>query len=114
MKNKNSPLQQWIKKQNADINLADSKKRAADIIKTIRSRSGLSIEDTRTAVRQRAEQYDIIDIVQAAALQGIDYAEDHGTAVAEDLIKSNTISMVTKILDSIDEDTKKEQDREQI
>jgi len=114
MKNKNSPLQQWIKKQNADINLADSKKRAADIIKTIRSRSGLSIEDTRTAVRQRAEQYDIIDIVQAAALQGIDYAEDHGIETAEGIIRSNSISMVSKVLDSIDEVTKKEQNNESL
>ena len=85
-----------------------------DILRTIQSRSHSSVARRKAEVRHRAEQYDIIDIVQQAALQGIDYAEDYGTAVAEDLIKSNTISMVTKILDSIDEATKKEQDREQI
>lgn len=113
MKNKTSPLQQWIKKQNADINLEDSNKRAIDIIKIIRSRNGSTPEQFRNEIKSRAHDYDIIDIVQAAALQGVTYSEEFGVEVAEGIIRSNSISMVSKVLDSIDEVTKKEQNNEQ-
>ena len=85
-------------------------KPAQDILRTIQSRSPVTTAQRQVAVRQRAEDYDIMDIVQAAALQGVTYAEDYGTEVAEGLIRSNTISMVTKVLDQIDESNTEEQD----
>jgi len=81
-----------------------------DIFATIKSKSPVTSIERQIAVRVRAELYDIIDIVQSAALQGVTFAEDYGTEVAEGLIRSNTISMVTRVLDQIDEEVKKEQD----
>jgi len=83
--------------------------RAQDLLRTIQSRDSCTHEQRQEAVRVRAELYDIIDIVQTAALQGVTYTEDHGTEVAEGLIRSNSISMVTRVLDSIDEAVTKEQ-----
>jgi len=85
-------------------------KRAQDLLRTIQSKSPMSTIERQIAVRVRAELYDIIDIVQTAALQGVTYTEDYGTEVAEGLIRSNSISMVTRVLDQIDEEVKKEQD----
>jgi len=84
-------------------------KRAQDLLRTLQSRDSCTYEQRQEAVRQRAELYDIIDIVQTAALQGVTYTEDYGTEVAEGLIRSNSISMVTRVLDSIDEAVTKEQ-----
>jgi len=84
-------------------------KRAQDLLRTIQSRSPMTTAQRQVAVKQRAEDYDIIDIVQTAALQGVTYTEDYGTEVAEGLIRSNSISMVTRVLDQIDEAVKKEQ-----
>lgn len=81
-----------------------------DILNTIKSKQGFTPAQRKDAVAIRAGGYDVIDIVQMAALQGVTYAEDFGTAVAEGLIRSNTISMVTKVLDQIDELTTEEQD----
>ena len=77
-------------------------KKVQDILNLIKSRSNLTTEQRQDAVRSRADKYDIIDIVQTAALQGVTYSEEFGVEVAEGLIRSNTISMVSKVLDSID------------
>jgi hypothetical protein len=77
-------------------------KRVQDILNLIKSRSNLTTEQRQDAVRSRADKYDIIDIVQTAALQGVTYSQEFGVEVAEGLIRSNTISMVSKVLDSID------------
>ena len=77
-------------------------KKVQDILNLIKSRSNLTTEQRQDAVRSRADKYDIMDIVQAAALQGVTYSQEFGVEVAEGLIRSNTISMVSKVLDSID------------
>lgn len=77
-------------------------KRVRDILNLIKSRSNLTTEQRQDAARSRADKYDIIDIVQTAALQGVTYSQEFGVEVAEGLIRSNTISMVSKVLDSID------------
>jgi hypothetical protein len=82
--------------------IPSSEKRVQDILNLIKSRSNLTTEQRQDAVRSRADKYDIIDIVQTAALQGVTYSEEFGVEVAEGLIRSNTISMVSKVLDSID------------
>ena len=77
-------------------------KKVQDILNLIKSRSNLTTEQRQDAVRSRADEYDIMDIVQTAALQGVTYSQEFGVEVAEGLIRSNTISMVSKVLDSID------------
>jgi hypothetical protein len=81
-----------------------------DILNTIKSKQEFTPAQRKDAVTIRAGGYDVIDIVQMAALQGVTYAENFGTEVAEGLIRSNTISMVTKVLDQIDQSTTEEQD----
>ena len=79
---------------------SENNKRAEDILSLIRDRQ---IEARKQQASKRASKYDIMDIVQAAALQGVTYSQEFGVEVAEGLIRSNTISMVSKVLDSIDE-----------
>jgi hypothetical protein len=90
-------------------------KRAVDILRVIRDRGSMATpEQRKTAVQQRARDYDVTEIVQQAALMGIDYAEDYGIEVAEGLIRCNRVSMTTRVLDALDTATKEEQDHEQI
>ena len=95
---KKSKLQEII--DNHRLNNNKSEKRAQDILSLIRGRE---FETRKEEARKRASKYDIMDIVQTAALQGVTYSEEFGLEVAEGLIRSNTISMVSKVLDSIDE-----------
>ena len=59
---------------------------------------GMEYEDRENHLNEEAKKFNIVDIVETAALIGVKYGNGHTLEAAEGVVQCNPLSMVSKVL----------------